>query len=287
MKITNNQIIDKLYSSKRVSDLTKIEKKEQLHTGISYIDNDFGFPTGYYIIIGNQGVGKSWFALWLARMFYRHDLVKSVFFTLEMPEPLVRQRILQQWSDLTKTEIESGCSTQQAVDLISKDTIIVDEFYSQDTNFRTPKSFEEWIDKYYELGYRVFLMDHFHELGGASVNESNQKTVENWGLAFQKICKKYTDIWLIVFAQPNSNDYNKSILNRNSLRGSKALIDKCDYVLTLNKNLQKDEETGALIFETENKIMIYLDKSRYTEKPNIIFKVEFLPTGNFQSSGAI
>lgn len=284
MKITDKQIIKKLYSSRKIEDLEKFEKKDQLHTGISYIDNDFGFPTGYYIIVGNQGVGKSWFALWLSRMFYRHDMVKSVFFTLEMPEQQIRKRILQQWSDLTKTQIESGVSTRETSKLLNSDPIIVDEFYSQETNFRTPKTFEEWIDKYYELGYRCFLMDHFHELGGASVNESNQKTVEFWGSMFQKICKKYTDIWLIIFAQPNSGDYNKKILNRNSLRGSKSLIDKCDYVLTLNRDFLVDDETGAMITSDDNNVLIYLDKSRYTEKPNIIFKVKFLPTGNFTST---
>jgi len=284
MKITEEQIADKLYSSRPLKDLTKIEKKEQLHTGISYIDNDFGFPTGYYIIIGNQGVGKSWFALWLARVFYKHDLIKSVYFSLEMPEQFVRQRILQQWSDLTKTELESGKSPEKSINLLSKDVIIVDEFYAQETNFRTPETFSLWVDKYYQQGYRVFLMDHFHELSGASVNEGNQKTVEKWGQMFQKLCKKYSDIWLVIFAQPNSSDFDKRILNRNSLRGSKSLIDKCDYVLTLNRNIKKDEETGALINDGENKVLIYLDKTRYTEKPNMMFRVKFVDTGNFQST---
>lgn len=283
MKINDDQILKKMYSSRDVEELGKFEKKDQLHTGVNYIDSDFGFPTGYYIIVGNQGVGKSWFALWLARVFYRHDLVKSVYFTLEMPEHMVRKRILQQWSDLTKTEIESGSNTKDALSLLKSDVIVVDEFYSQQTNFRTPNSFESWVDEYYRLGYRCFLIDHFHELGGASVNESNQKTVELWGSVFQKICKKYKDIWLIVFAQPNAEGFNKKILNRNSLRGSKSLIDKADYVLTLNRDFIVDEETGAMIAGDNNKILIYLDKTRYTEKPNIIFKIMFLPTGNFRS----
>lgn len=284
MKITDKEILKTMYSSMSLAELTKIEKKDMLYTGITSIDNNFGFPSGYYVMIGNQGVGKSWFALWLARMFYRHNQVKSVYFNLEMPEPLVRKRILQQWSDLTKTQLESGEKPTQAIELMVDDIISVNEFYSQDTRLQTPKNFKSWIEKYYDIGRRVFLIDHFHELGGASVNETNQKAVAGWGLAFQQICKKYPDIWLIVFAQPNSKDFNKKLLDRNSLRGSKALIDKCDYVLTLNKNVQIDTETGVVVRnENDRKIFLYLDKTRYTENPNIAFRLRFAETGNFHS----
>ena len=269
----------------KLAELTAFEKKQELHTGITDIDTDFGFPSGYYVIIGNQGVGKSWFALWLSRMFYRHDQVTSVYFSLEMPKPLVRKRILQQWSDLTKSELETGSSMTNATKLMSEDIIVVDEFYSQDTAKQKPASFKQWVADYYALGYRVFLMDHFHELSGASVNDTNQKTVAEWGLTFQQLCKQYPDIWLVVFAQPNSKDFGKQILNRNSLRGSKALIDKCDYVLTLNKSIKVDTETGLVIKnQDDRKVILYLDKTRYTESPNIGFRLYFAPTGNFYST---
>jgi len=283
MKITTEQLSKKLFSSMTLSELTKFEIKDELLTGVNSLDTDFGFPTGYYIIIGNQGVGKSWFALWLSRVFYRNNLVKSVYFSLEMPEPLVRKRILQQWSDLTKSELESGESTQQAINLLNKDIVLVDEFYEQDTKFRTPENFKSWVEEYYKLGYRVFHMDHFHELDGASTNQTNQGVVERWGLAFQQLCKKYPDIWLLVFAQPKSSDYGKSLLDRNSLRGSKAIIDKCDYVMSLNKSITRDENGIVIRNEDDGKIMLYLDKTRYTENPNIAFRLQFLPTGNFGS----
>ena len=166
---------------------------------------------------------------------------------------------------------------------MSKDTILVDEFYEQDTRFRTPENFKKWIEEYYKLGYRIFHLDHFHELGGASTNETNQKTVEQWGLAFQQLCKKYPDIWLFIFAQPKSSDFEKKLLNRNSLRGSKALIDKCDYVMSLNKNIVIDESGAVIKNDEERKILLYLDKTRYTENPNIAFRLQFLDTGNFGS----
>jgi len=272
-------IATKLYSGKSIKELVEFEKKETLDIGVDSIDKHFGFPTGYYIVVGNQGIGKSWFALWLIRQFNTLNQIRSVYFSLEMPEPLVRKRILQQWSDLTKVQLEKGTSTSKALEMLGSDVIIVDEFYPQETKYRTPRNFEEWVDEYYKHGYRCFIMDHFHELGGASNNDSNQRTVERWGLTFQKLCKKYPDIWLIVFAQPKSSDYKKGLLDRNSLRGSKALIDKCDYVLSLNNQIQ----IKGRVKENDRGIILYLDKTRYTEQPNKCFALHFHETGNFYS----
>ena len=284
MKISTQQLANKLYSTKPLSELTKIEKKECLNTGISVIDNNFGFPTGYYLIVGNPGVGKSWFALWLSRMFYRHDAVRTVFFSLEMSEQNVRKRILQQWSDLTKSELESGGDTSPAVDLLTRDTIIIDEFYSDNTKKQTPEAFKEWVGEYYRIGYRVFQMDHFHELGGASTNETNQKVVEKWGLTFQQICKEYPDIWLIIYAQPNST--KTKMIKRNSLLGSKALTYKCDYFLSLNKTVDEDDlDMNNHVIDGNNDIVIWIDKTRHTEKTKTGMLISFSETGNFKKWG--
>jgi len=280
--VTQDQVNSKLYSSKPLGDLTKIEKKEALNTGVSYIDNDFGFPCGYYVILGNPGTGKSWFALWLSRMFWRHDQMMSVYFSLEMPEPMVRKRILQQWSDLSKLEIESGVSPNQALELLSQDIIVVDDFYSEDGQMQTIENFEMWVEEYYKLGYRIFHFDHLHELFGSNDNARNQTVTEKWAKCFQQICKKYTDLWLFVYAQPNGAAANKRVLRRTDIAGSKAITQKCDYFLSLNRNVEIDEKTGVVMVDDgERNIILYLDKTRYTEKSHIGFKIYFSETGNF------
>lgn len=278
-QITNSDVASKLYSGMNLKELATIERKTTLNTGITSIDANFGFPSGYYIIVGNPGVGKSWFALWLSRMFYRHNAKMSVYFSLEMPETLVRQRILQQWSDFTKSELEGGSLPSQAIEMLGKDIIVVDEFYADDTTKQTPGTFEAWIDTYYQLGYRVFHLDHFHELQGASVNDRNQDVVERWGLLFQQICKKYDDIWLFIFVQPNSSPVK--LLKRNSVMGSKALTYKCDYFLSLNKKVSNDEIDGIEMEEVDRTVILYVDKTRYTEKSHIGFAIHFMETGNY------
>lgn len=283
MKITLEDISKKMYSSKTLKELKNFDKRDDLTTGIPYIDRDFSFPVGYYVILGNPGVGKSWFALWLSRVFYRHNGMSSVYFTLEMPEQILRSRILQQWSDLTKTAFESGGDFSQALALLGEDVIVVDDFYTENTKYQTPQMFLDWIKEYYSLGYRIFHFDHLHELAGANDNSRNQAVTESWAKTFQKVCKDYPDIWLFVYAQPNGAAANKRILRRTDIAGSKAITQKCDFFLSLNRNIELDENGLLTIDSNDRQIILYLDKTRYTEKVHIGFKLHFSETANYHS----
>lgn len=274
-------IVDQLFSGKTDEQLKKNEVKVGLHTGIGYVDTDFGFPTGNYVIIGNPGTGKSWFALWLTRMFYRNDGMKSVYFSLEMTEQVIRTRILQQWSDITKQQLETGANVQDAINLMKEDVLVVDTTF-QDTN-QDPALFEEFVDKFYELGYRIFHFDHLHELMGANDNKSNQTITEKWAKVFQQICKKYSDIWLFIYAQPNGASANKKILRRTDIAGSKAITQKCDYCLSLNRNLELDDNGVPIIDKTNREIIVFVDKSRFTIEQYFGFKLYFHLTGNFHA----
>ncbi len=275
------RLSDKLYSAKPDKELLLIEKRSELNTGIPDMDNDFGFPTGYYVIVGNPGAGKSWFALWLSRVFFNFNGVKSVYFSLEMPEPTIRQRILQQWSDLTKAEFESGTHELKALGHLRQDVIVVDDFFADEGKYQTVENFEKLVDDYYEIGYRVFHFDHLHELDGANSNQTNQSVTEKWAKAFQKLLKKYKDAWLFVYTQPNGAAADKKILRRTDISGSKAITQKCDYFLSINKPVELDESGLTVTNKNDRNIIIYVDKSRYTEKVHIGFKLYFAPSANF------
>jgi len=70
-QLNPDDVIKKLNSYYTRKELTTFKKRKELMTGISEIDADFSFPRGYYVIIGNPGTGKSWFAIWLSRVFYK------------------------------------------------------------------------------------------------------------------------------------------------------------------------------------------------------------------------
>lgn len=277
MKITLQEIANKLYSTKTKKELLTFEKRNLAQTGIQKIDNTFGFPTGFYAIVGSPGSGKGWLALWLSKQFLIHNNLTSVYFSLEMSEGLVRTRILQQWSNLTKDELESGKETKWVLDQLLRDKIVIDEYYSDNEKMQTPETFISWFEEYYKAGYRVFHFDHIHELSGANDNNKNQFVMEKWGEVFKNICKTYKDIWMFVYVQPNKKGYEKNILKRQDISGSGAVIQKCDFFISINR-----EQVEGLEEESRD-VYLYLDKNRYNDCNHKAFKIRFAETGNFHS----
>lgn len=277
----NSHTLDETYVYKHqdIGELTKLIHREFLTTGISKMDEDFPFHTGYYVICANPGVGKGWFATWLTKQFYLLKGKRSVYFSLEMAEPLVRTRLLQQWSNLTQKQFNNGESVEQAVKLLNSDCLRVDTFHSQEPILQHPDSLRAKIDYYYSLGFRIFHFDHFHELEGMNVNNDNQRVAEVWGKAFQQLCKDYPDIWLFVFAQPNAEGLKKRILRKMDVSGSKSIVQKCEFFLSLNRSFIDGDDLK--IDEEDRHITLWLDKSRITSASQIGWKLYFSKTGNF------
>lgn len=264
------------YSEMSDQEISTVVNREKIRTGIKGLDSMFPFPSGFYMIVANAGVGKGFFAFWLSRKFWENNRKKSVYFSLEMNEPLVRNRLLQAWSDLTQTEFENKGDYSNALNLMKQDVIIVDEFGASDSKVQTPENFEMLVGKYYQEGYRIFHFDHLHELEGANVNEKNQAVIEKWGKLFQNICKKYEDIWLFVFAQPNGNANEKKLLRRTDISGSKAITQKCEYFISLNRRVNTDQPE-----KSDRTVYVWVDKNRITANQYVGYSLYFAPTGNY------
>lgn len=271
------------YSTMTNAEKTTFEKRLSMPFGVSSLDKFFTFPTGFYIVCGHPGSGKGWFALWLARVFFRKHRRKTMFYSLEMGEQLVRTRLLQAWSDLTQKELErGGADVKAALDLMDQDAITIYEFGKTDPKSQqVPANFKKKLAKQYAEGYRVFMFDHLHEIAGANVNDTNQKVVEDWGNVFQQIAKEYPDIWLAVFAQPNSASARKKILTKNDILGSKSIGHKCEYVLSLNRPTEDDEFGEARIDASNRRVYLYFDKNRTGTYQHFGVWLNFLETGNF------
>ncbi|MBI2601403.1 toprim domain-containing protein [Candidatus Daviesbacteria bacterium] len=270
------------YTTMSDAELDKIDHRRKLTTGLSKLDKVFTFPCGYYVICGNPGAGKGLFALWLSLQFYKLHNLRSAYFSLEMPEKLVRTRILQAWSGLTQKQHEDGWATDKAKALMKQGAIVVDEFGSDNSSYQIPDNFEKDFKKYYDLGFRIFHFDHLHELDGANDNDRNQRITELWSTKFQQICKQYPDVWLFIFAQPNGNAENKKVLRRSDLRGSKAITQKCEFFLSLNRLISIDESTGELKVSNANReVLFWIDKNRISSNQHTGTKIYLSETGNF------
>lgn len=274
----------RLYSKMSDKDILEVEDVAYLQTGIEDMDERFGFPAGFYVVCGNPGTGKGFLAAWFSKQFYLNNQKKSVLFSLEMSEELVRRRVLQSWSNLTQKEFEAGGSVQKGLELLKQDFFVVEQFSPEDTSCRTPENFKKLVDNYYNQGYRIFHFDHFHELEGATVNETNFAVVDAWGSVFQEISKKYPDIWLFVFAQPNGAAAKKELLSKTDISGSKALTQKCDVFLSLNRKIATDEYDKVTVSEEDRSAVLWVDKNRLTSKQYIGFRLYFAETGNFYKS---
>ena len=284
-KIERNKVIT--YSTMPDSEMMKIEERETMKLGLPHADNIFDWPTGYYVICGSPGVGKGFFALWLARKFWENGKKKSIYFTLEMGEKLVRTRILQAWSDLTLGQFKNGISTHKAQELMKQDVISVYPFGQKDSRYQTPENFEKDFEEIYQKGYRVFIFDHLHELEGTNTNDTNQAIVERWGKVFQNIMKKpeHIDVWLFVFAQPNGASIDKKIIGRTDIAGSKSITQKCEFFISLNrKNNYYKKNIEQLINESTSdnrEMFVWIDKNRISLTQYKGFNIYFGEDGNF------
>jgi hypothetical protein len=272
------------YSKMNDEQIEEVEHREVITTGLRRIDEILPFIAGFYVVVGNPGAGKGWLATWLAKQFFILHQKRTVLFTLEMAEPLIRARILQQWSGLTLEQFENGGNTNQAKNLMRQRALTVYPFGQNDTAYQTPENFAADIDRFYEEGYRVFMFDHFHELDGANADiATNQKVTQLWGRVYQEVCKKYPDIWLIVFGQPNGAAAKKVFIERTDISGGKGMTQKCEVFLSLNRiplpmdkgfdiNAQKEQDPA---------VILWIDKNRLSPQQKVGCQVFLSPTGNF------
>lgn len=261
-----------------------VETREEIKTGLSKLDDIFPHKAGFYIICGNPGSGKGWWATWLAKQFFALHGRKTVMFSLEMSEPLIRSRILQQWSGLTEEQFAMGGNTAPAKSLMKQNALLVYPFGQEDSGYQTPENFIKDVDEFYKQGYRVFMFDHFHELEGANSDiATNQKVAQIWGKAFQDVSKKYPDIWLMVFAQPNGAAAKKIFLERTDISGSKSLTQKCEVFISLNRaplELMKGFDISDHQ-EQDPTVIVWIDKNRLTSQQKIGCQLFLSKTGNF------
>lgn len=284
----NNPQIEVEVADIDLDNLLEFDLREELPLGIPTFDFVFRFPAGFYVVSGVPGTGKGWYALWLTRVFWERHKKKSVYFSLEMNEQLVRQRYLQAWSDLSEDEFKQVIQNkdykkiQKARDMVAEKMMIVDEFYSSDTKHQTPENFKKLFEKYYALGYRIFHFDHFHQLEGMNDNNKNQGVAEKWGQLFQSISKQYQDAWLFVFAQPKGGAYRERLLRMEDISGSKSVIQKCEFFISLSKKTKIDENADVLKIENDTRAVdMFLEKNRLTSHSNKVFNLYNLETGNF------
>lgn len=279
-----DELLENTYATKTAQELMKIEKVERFPLGLRLTDKLFGFPQGYYTIMALTGSGKTWFALWIARQMWVKHKRKSLFLSLEMSEQEIKQRILQQWSDLSQPKFEAGESVQRAIDLMQQDSITVKKIEQNQHNI---SEIEAYIDAMVEIGIDVLFFDHVHELAGMSNTDKNQGAAEMWSKFFMRIINKYPHLHLFVFAQANGASYNRKVLTSECVKGSKVISEESHFILSLNRYRKDDDfRIASDNMDEDRSVNLGLIKSRKTPQDKISFPLYFGEDGNFYEIGA-
>lgn len=251
-----------------------------LKLGIEQLDRA-GVPSGMELIIGQSGAGKSWFMNHIIKAAWELNQQRSVVFSLEMDTQGLIKRMLQSYSNLSVSDmIYGGGKTQKGIDLIREAKPIIVDYTQVDRDAITPLSFTQIVHEYYASGYRVFLFDHFHEIPGVSTNDKNQQQTEIWGDAFKAIRNTYDDVWLFILVQSNKEGYKKKILTKEFVSGSSALVNKCDYFLSVNRDGDPDPNLVLEMSKPKN-ITLWVDKNRRSFADRFAVPCLLDNTGNF------
>jgi hypothetical protein len=269
------------YDNMTDSEILTMVRPQLAKLGISKLDILFDWPAGFYLICGISNVGKGFFASWVGRRLYEQCGLKSVLFSLEMPENLVRDRCLQSWSDKTKVEYLETGATKEAIKKL-KDSFRVIEFNLHDIKKQTPTQFKKEFERFYKQGYRCFTFDHLLELSGATDNASAQKVSQEWGKTFQEISKYHKDCWLFVYTQKriekNNNRDSKNLVYMSDIQGAKSPIQKSDVFIGISRGKEDGIDTRDFY--------VHIEKNRFGESKFFV-KLYFAPDGNFYDSEVV
>lgn len=260
-------------------DLAAIQKQNypRLKIGFDIIDYE-GIPSGMNLIIGTPGSGKSWFAIWLMKAIHQHNGLSSVFFSLEMDYRGILRRMVQSYAGLSLIEYETGSDASAGEKLIRQMKPIIQDYTGLDGNEITPTAFVSQVQAFYAKGYRVFFFDHLHEIPGVMTNDKNQQVIETWGDVFKSIRNSYDDIWLFILVQPNKEGYKKEFLTKENTAGSAAILNKCDFFLSVNRVIDKTQMNDH---EMDKPVRLWIDKNRRGSVDKTVQPCVLTKTGNF------
>jgi hypothetical protein len=265
-------------TDKEISAFAPVEK---IDIGIPELDRVFNWPTGFYLICGISNVGKGFLFDQIAYWFYKSKGIKSVVFSLEMDEEMIRKRCLQSWSGFTEEDMEKYPISPEAIKTL-KDSIRIIPFRDYDLKNQTPQKFREDFEKFYADGYRLFFFDHLLLISGATDNILNQVLIQDWSRTFADISEKHKDCWIMPFTQVrldrprSSKKYSKNLITPENMQGAKSIHFACDVFIGLS--MAEDGELSTRDF--------YMNfcKSRKNSQKGMYVKLYFAPDGNFYSS---
>ncbi len=267
-KVISQETFDRL---QKIADPVTRSDYIGINCGISELDEALtGFNKSNLIILGARpGVGKTSFALNIARNIAVNENKSVAFFSLEMTRDELAQRLLSNEAgipsdhlrDSSKMTDKEWIRLSQASETLSKAKLYVDET----ANITVPQ-IKAKIRR--QKNIDIVIIDYLGLIKGSVRSENRVQEVSEISRSL-KIMAKDLNIPLLVCAQLNRGVEGKGGAKHRpglaDLRDSGSIEQDADVVMFLHKDKDKTDEFG----EPDNTVELNVEKNRHGPTPKI------------------
>lgn len=261
-------LMDEVYDNlQKLSDPERAAEYRGIPTGFSLLDKYMtGLNKSDLILIGARpAMGKTSFALNIARNVSVQSKKKVVFFSLEMSREQLAQRILSTEARVESQKLRTGELSDDDWQRIAAATVALNhaELYLDDTANITVPEMKARIRKMRDVD--CVIIDYLQLMTGTRRTESRVQEVSEITRSL-KLMAKDLQIPVITCSQLSRSTEGRGKSHRpqlSDLRESGSIEQDADIVLMLYRESYYDEEKNETVVTDENKAQVIVAKNRH------------------------
>ena len=262
--IITNEVYDNL---QKLTDPALAAEYKGIPTGFSLLDKYMtGLNKSDLILIGARpAMGKTSFALNIARNVAVQAKKKVVFFSLEMGKEQLAQRILSTEARVESQKMRTGELTDDDWQRIAQATVSLNEaeLYFDDTANITVPEMKARVRKMRDVD--CVIIDYLQLMQGTKRTDSRVQEVSEITRSL-KLMAKDLKIPVITCSQLSRSTEGRGKSHKpqlSDLRESGSIEQDADIVLMLYRESYYDEEKNETVVTNENKAQVIVAKNRH------------------------
>lgn len=262
--IITNEVYDNL---QKLTDPALAAEYKGIPTGFSLLDKYMtGLNKSDLILIGARpAMGKTSFALNIARNVAVQAKKKVVFFSLEMGKEQLAQRILSTEARVESQKMRTGELTDDDWQRIAQATLSLNEaeLYFDDTANITVPEMKARVRKMRDVD--CVIIDYLQLMQGTKRTDSRVQEVSEITRSL-KLMAKDLKIPVITCSQLSRSTEGRGKSHKpqlSDLRESGSIEQDADIVLMLYRESYYDEEKNETVVTDENKAQVIVAKNRH------------------------
>ena len=262
--IITNEVYDNL---QKLTDPALAAEYKGIPTGFSLLDKYMtGLNKSDLILIGARpAMGKTSFALNIARNVAVQAKKKVVFFSLEMGKEQLAQRILSTEARVESQKMRTGELTDDDWQRIAQATVSLNEaeLYFDDTANITVPEMKARVRKMRDVD--CVIIDYLQLMQGTKRTDSRVQEVSEITRSL-KLMAKDLKIPVITCSQLSRSTEGRGKSHKpqlSDLRESGSIEQDADIVLMLYRESYYDEEKNDTVVTNENKAQVIVAKNRH------------------------